>query len=42
MNTVTYITAMQRPKMLYGYILRSTIAHGTITDIVLPDLSKDF
>lgn len=37
-----YITAVQRPGMLYGTIVRSDRVLGRIDRIIIPDLSDDF
>lgn len=43
MNTGrTYITAVQRPRMLHGTIVRSDRVLGKIESIIIPDLSDDF
>lgn len=37
-----YIADMQFDHMLYGKIIRSTIAHGTIKNISMPDMPDDY
>ncbi len=42
MDTKHYISAIKQSGMLYGHIVRSTIAQGNVTDISIPKLSDDF
>lgn len=42
MKPEQYISSIKRPETLYGYIVRSSISHGSIASITMPELSDDF